>query len=251
MLPLEALSTMKIMVATPAFGFNVSPLYVETVSRLVGAGLNVHLVFIGDSHIDRARNKLVALFLAQSDCTHLFFLDADIGATPEAFARLLLADRDVAVGVYPLKQYKWPDGGLEGDSEEIRALLMSYPFVPLNNRLVSDTDGFSEVAEATTGFMCIKRGVFDKLREAYPNLNYVPDWTADDGNHWAFFDAHIDPASRRFLTEDYAFCHLWRSIGGRIWIDLYSKLTHQGPHQWEGNLYQHLELMGLKIQKAA
>ena len=44
------------------------------------------------------------------------------------------------------------------------------------SRLVIDSDGFMQVREAPTGFMCIKRGVFDRLIAAYPELRYVPDW---------------------------------------------------------------------------
>ena len=42
--------------------------------------------------------------------------------------------------------------------------------------LVIDADGFMKVREAPTGFMCIKRSVFDRLIAAYPQLRYVPDW---------------------------------------------------------------------------
>jgi hypothetical protein len=31
------------------------------------------------------------------------------------------------------------------------------------------------VAEAPTGFMCIKRDVFHKMMTRYPEINYVPD----------------------------------------------------------------------------
>jgi hypothetical protein len=50
----------------------------------------------GDSLVTRCRNDCVAVFLANPQFTHLFFVDADIGFTPEAAFRLLLADRDVA-----------------------------------------------------------------------------------------------------------------------------------------------------------
>ena len=66
----------------------------------------------GDSLVTRCRNDCVAIFLANSRFTHLFFIDADIGFTPEAAFRLLLADRDVAAGVYPLKRETWPPGGV-------------------------------------------------------------------------------------------------------------------------------------------
>ena len=67
-----------------------------------------------------------------------------------------------------------------------------------------------EVREAPTGFMCIKRQVFDRLIAAYPELQYVPDWPKgtypEGGVHYRFFDVMVDPESRRYLSEDYGFC---------------------------------------------
>jgi hypothetical protein len=54
----------------------------------------------------------VAYFLSNPLFTHLFFIDADIGFSPEAAFRLLLCDRDVAGGVYPLKREDWPAAGV-------------------------------------------------------------------------------------------------------------------------------------------
>ena len=60
----------------------------------------------------RCRNDCVAYFLANPRFTHLFFIDADIGFTPEAASRLLRGDRDIAAGVYPLKRDDWPAAGV-------------------------------------------------------------------------------------------------------------------------------------------
>ena len=43
----------------------------------------------------------------------------------------------------------------------------------------ADSDGFIEVAEAPNGFMCVKRDVFRRLMEGYPNLRYTPDGYAN------------------------------------------------------------------------
>ena len=63
--------------------------------------------------------------------------------------------------------------------------------------LVIDGDGFMQVREAPTGFMCIKRQVFDRLIAAYPELRYVPDWPKgtypEGGVHYRFFDVMVDP----------------------------------------------------------
>jgi hypothetical protein len=80
--------------------------------------------------------------------------------------------------------------------------------------------------------MCIKRGVFDRLIAAYPELQYVPDWPKgtypEGGVHYRFFDVMVDPESRRYLSEDYGFCRLWEKIGGKVYVDANSNLSHQG-----------------------
>ena len=60
----------------------------------------------------------------------------------------------------------------------------------------ADADGFAEVAEAPTGFMVIKRHVFYKMMQHYPELNYVPDGPKPHPQahlHWLFFDCMVDP----------------------------------------------------------
>jgi hypothetical protein len=102
-----------------------------------------------------------------------------------------------------------------------------------------DRDGFMEVREAPTGFMCIKRQVFDRLIEAYPDMRYVPDWPKgtypEGGVHYRFFDVMVDPESRRYLSEDYGFCRIWEAIGGKIFVDANSDLSHQGERLYTGD----------------
>jgi hypothetical protein len=111
---------------------------------------------------------------------------------------------------------------------------------------VPDADGIVEVAEAPTGFMCIKRDVFRQMMDKYPKLSYVPDGPPNPlaHLHWLFFDCMVDPDDGRYLSEDYAFCRRWRDIGGKIWVDLHCKLMHLGQHNFRGDLAESLRLQG-------
>jgi len=164
------------------------------------------------------------------------------------FARLARSYPDAAGPyVYPLKAFNWPAEGLaQGTTEqEFDVRYTAYPFNPLETgTLAVNRDGFGEISEAPTGFMCIKRHVFDKMRAAYPERQCAPDRGDDPSIHglyWTFFEDLIEPKTRRLLTEDYAFCHLWRKIGGKVFIDIDSKFSHQGQHVWQGDLAKHLE----------
>jgi hypothetical protein len=85
--------------------------------------------------------------------------------------------------------------------------------------------------------MLIKRGVFDRLKAAYPELRYTPDMLDSIGveHYYRFFDVMVDPVSGRYLSEDYGFCRLWEKLGGKIHVDANSNLSHQGGKIYRGD----------------
>jgi len=101
--------------------------------------------------------------------------------------------------------------------------------------------GFVEVFDGATGFMLIKREVFARMKKAYPELQYQTDQLINSQkykskNTWAFFDTMIDPDDKRYLSEDYAFCRLWQKIGGKIYADIQSPITHWGTFAFKGHV---------------
>jgi len=210
------------------------------------AGMRMQvLLHQGESLVTRARNNCVAQFLAHPHWTHLFWIDADIGFSSEAAFRLLRSNYDIAAGVYPLKRENWPDGGVaEGTTQQrFEANFTRYTVnakacaASTRVELEVQPDGFMKMTEAPTGFMVIKRAVFERLIARYPELNYVPDsiGEADLGLHYRFFDVMVDPQTRRYLSEDYGFCRLWSGLGESVYIDANSNLTHQGAKTYRGD----------------
>ena len=241
MLPVSALKSMRVMFATPCYISAVTMNYVASIFSL------------RESLIPRGRNKMVMKFLSE-EFTHLFWIDSDIAFNPQSVFRLLLADRDIAAGVYPMKNFKWPAEGVPAGTTQklFEDRYGEYPFNPIDHGAsrVSpyvDDEGFVEVAEAPTGFMAIKRHVFTAMMKQYPELNYVPDGPPNHPQahlHWRFFDCMVDPDSGRYLSEDYAFCRRWRDTGGKIWVDLDCKLMHLGQHLFGGDLAESLRAQG-------
>jgi hypothetical protein len=257
MLAATALKSMHVMFATPCYISAVSMNYVASIFSLtydaVSRGLPCTLHLHSESLIPRGRNKMVLKFLSEPHFTHLFWIDSDIAFSADQVFRLLLADRDIVAGVYPMKSMNWPAEGLPTGMtrHEFETRYTDYPFNPImRDGKVSeyaDSEGFIEVAEAPNGFMAIKRNVFLAMMQRYPELNYVPDGPPNNPQaklHWRFFDCIVDPDSGRYLSEDFAFCRRWRDMGGKIWVDLTCKLGHLGQHMYQGDLAQSLKVQG-------
>lgn len=170
-----------------------------------------------ESLVQRARNTCVAHFLA-SDSTHLMFVDSDIGFTGDQVVRLLAHDRPLVGGLYrkkTLERRDWVATYLPGAT------------APRDPRT-----GAIRVAAIGTGFMLIERAVITRMIEAFPQTAYAvhphdSSGPAVQGAH-ALFDCWIDPVTRTYLSEDYAFCERWRVLGGEVWADPALILEHHG-----------------------
>ena len=261
MLPVEELKKIHLAIATPCYGGQVFQNYFMSILKFVffanQNGIKVSFIVRGgDSLITRMRNSIVAEVLTDETYTHLLWIDADIGFEPEAIVRLLLADRDVACGLYPLKKIVWPETLPEAMSHpEFEALYTHYPYNPVHNARIDD-EGFIEVLDAPTGFMLIKREVFAKLVDAYPGLQFKPDHMLGlegvaekiANYHYRFFDVMTEE-NGRYLSEDYAFCRRWQNIGGKVVIDVTSNLSHQGGHLYTGNFLASLQARNTQHEK--
>jgi hypothetical protein len=176
------------------------------------------------------------MFLA-TDYTHLFFIDADIAFDAEETLRMVLTDKDVVCGAYPRKFTNW-GRALEcaasgGNIEQVKRESLEHVinFIDDNRSPPIDDTGCVEVAYAGTGFMLIKRSVFYTLK---PHVDiYLCDAevkgeiSVNDVIH-EFFYIEREPKTKRLLSEDYAFCRLWRSHGGKIHVATWLNLSHIG-----------------------
>ena len=252
--------SIKIFVATPCYGGMLTTNYFEgcmgLMAECIRKGIGLQFATIGnESLVTRARNTLVQLFMDdKKEYTHLMFIDADIGFQPEAIFRMLELDKEVVASIYPRKAIDWNKGKKKVESkpnispDELHAFSLQYNLNVKNPKHIEMQKGFIEVMDAPTGFMLIKRNVFNKMKIAYPHLKFTNDqhigqphetkFNKHDTSDWnyAFFDTMIDPDSKRYLSEDYAFCRLWQKIGGTVYADIMSGLTHYGTYAFKGNV---------------
>jgi hypothetical protein len=204
-------------------------------------GFRVSIELLGyDSLVTRSRNTLVAKFLDTATATHLLFIDADIAFEVERVVRMLRFDDDVVAGMYPLKMIHWDNAAIERakSGEPPDSAPLSYVGYPCDGDEAESRDGFVTGLYAGAGFMLIRRAVFLRLIEAFPETRYTAAHTqpvpSDSRNQYALFDCMIEPVTGHYLSEDYAFCRRWRSIGGRVWLDTQGELTHIGTYEFAG-----------------
>ena len=225
----------------------VSHLYTASLLKLQSAcaanniGLSV-LMQGGDALITRARQNLVAHFLGNSAATHLLFIDADIAFEPAQVFRLLRFNVEIAAAVYPTKRIDWPrvQAQVRDGRQNLESAALSYVLEFDDPARIEQRDGFARARYAGTGFLMIRRDALLRMIEAYPELHYTREHQQQDplaGSPWryALFDCLIDPPGGTYLSEDYSFCRRWRSLGGEIWLDLRSRLSHTGPQRFNGD----------------
>jgi len=195
-----------------------------------------------ESLISRGRNAGAA-FTLSTDATHLMFVDTDVSFDPKDFFRLLSLDKDVAVGLYPKKYIS---------DRKMDILFKKYSEPPkIWRNLATDfsseldfnkmKDDSVEVEYAATGFMLIKRECFEKIIKERPDLKYKNDidgYMEAGDNFYDFFQCRINPETKKYESEDYGFCQLWRSLGGKIHAIPDITLRHRGYMNFSGNLKQ-------------
>lgn len=267
----DELRKKRLFVATPCYGGQCLGLYAKSCLDLQAVcmqyGIECRFSFIfNESLITRARNYLVDEFL-RSGCTHLLFIDADIQFNPQDVLALLALDYDICGGPYPKKSINWSNitnairknVEVSPDNEPrmkpdfnpgiLEGVTGDFVFNPVPGTTSFKVTEPVEVMEIGTGYMMVKKEVFDKFKAAYPELNYKPDHIGQanfDGSRYihAYFDTVIDPVSHRYLSEDYMFCQWSRKIGIKIWLCPWMKTTHVGSYGFQGDLQAVASLTG-------
>lgn len=254
----------KLFIACPMYGGMAHGLFMMSCLRIQSlmAANNVDTRFsflFNESLITRARNYLVDEFL-RSDCTHLLFIDADVQVVPEDVLTLMALEKEIIGGPYPKKTINWeaianaarknPDM----PPNDLEKLVGSFVFNLDKNTPVGKGEKKlliyepTEVLEIGTGYMLIKREVFNTMNKKLPQIKYRPDHVGQenfDGSRYihAYFDTVIDTkesitggGTDRYLSEDYMFCQMWRKIGGKIFLCPWMKTIHVGSYGFIGDL---------------
>jgi hypothetical protein len=254
---IEELKKYSIFCGTPMYGGNCAGLFAKSTNDLSAmcARYDIELCFyylFNESLVQRARNYVVDEFL-RSNCTHLMFIDSDIGFVAKDVLTLLAIqtsrpdEYDIVTGPYPKKSIAWEkvkkavENGKADNPFDLQHYTADYVFNPVKGTKSFKLNEPVEVAEGGTGFMLIPRSVFEKYEKAYPELKYIPDHSRTehfDGSReiMAYFDCEIDPDSRRYLSEDYFFCRNARNADIKVHMCPWMEIQHVGSIIYRGSM---------------
>ena len=221
---IDYLRTTRVHICMPCYGGQLTEStfmsYIKwsNTARQLGLDWTVETM-TNESLISRARNTLTAKFLNTKESTHLMFIDADIGWEPWHLLVMLDAQKDVIGGLYPMKSLpvKWCVNGLAGVVEDPNSPLI-------------------EVSKTGTGFLLMKREVFEKL-DAHPAVRAFANDIGLPRELDPYMKTYFDTAVRegRYYSEDWTFCENWRDLGGQVWVDKRVLLRHTGTYTFDGN----------------
>ena len=167
---------------------------------------------------------------------------------------MIALDREVIAIPYPMKTINWDKVDRLSkeikykNSTELSTLGFTYPIKVADTSNIIVQNNVIEVTHAPTGCMLIKRQVFDKMIEKYPDLE-INQPTILNGeetknkNLYNFFDTLHDPITKKYYGEDFGFCQKWRDIGGKCYCYINRFITHVGEYQYSGRFRDELNYM--------
>ena len=255
---IETLRKNGLFLATPMYGGQCAGMFARSVADLAaicsqnGIPLQMYFLF-NESLITRARNYCCDEFM-RSPSQHLMFIDADIGFNPHDVIALMALQAnepekyDIVGGPYPKKCISWEKikmavdkGVADEDPGVLEKFVGDYVFNPKNGQGSIQISEPCEVLEIGTGFMMVTKAAMQKFADTYKEMMYRPDHVrteAFDGSReiMQYFQAEIDPKSKRYLSEDYWFCQKAQEAGLKTWFCPWMKMQHVGTYIFGGSL---------------
>lgn len=210
----DELRKYKLFFGAPCYGSLTNSNFAQSMANLTTLCTqhNIYLqmyLLNNESLITRARNYIADAFL-RSECTHMIFVDADIGFNPmDVIALLALqiskpSEYDIIGAAYPKKTISWEkiktavDKGLaDKNPADLARFVGDFVLNPLPGKDKINLFEPSQVLEIGTGFMLFPRETLNKFKEAFPHYTYRPDHVRSaefDGSReiHQFFQAEID-----------------------------------------------------------
>lgn len=223
----QAFKPLRAYIATPAYDGKVECNFSQSLAEaafcapLFQVGITAGVMGNG-AFIDLARNIFVKKFLEEfTDCTHLFFIDADLKFEARAFIGLIKEDKPIIAGLYRRRQ----------EPEDYPVRWVNHPTL---GGLWVEEDKFLMCDRVPTGFLCIRRDVVEEMAKDAVQMRIH----GQNGPVPRLFYTKLDEEGR-FIGEDYCFCDDYvKKYGKYIPVATDLDFTHGG---YFGNFHKWLE----------
>ncbi len=271
------LEGVSLLVCTPVRG-GFSPSNGESVRTLEAWARDNHIPFdtrrVAEAPVDAARDLLAAAFLTAKHSeppapfTHCLMVDAGVGFQPETVEKLLAADEDFTAAAVPLRNVRLDRVAERGETRfgADFAVMLTRDQIERGKAHIEPKAGspFVEVDGIGAAMICMRRKVFGRIFEGYPELRHkegfsyflpaimnskgqTPERAArmavltaermHNYNEWSNFD-NFEDFER--CGEDIAFCRRWRGLHSPeepacIWVLVDAQLVHEGHGMFHGN----------------
>jgi len=213
---------MSILIALPCYGGMVSD---KTAKGLFNLGKDLRtngvdhglITLANESLVTKARSRIANFFINNTTYEYVMFIDADIGFESTDVLNLISHKKDIVCGAYPMK-----------------GIPLRYNY-NITQPPVAE-DGLIKIDNIGFGFVLIHRSVFDKIKQNYEELKYIPALgnssypitEAEYNNSYHYFNELKKDMS--FLPEDFSFFERAKSVGFTAWLDTSISLSHVGSY---------------------
>ena len=249
-----------LFIAIPAYGGKVYAEFTRCLLRLTGElgvrKIRHHVEFLTtESLISRGRNTLIAKFYSQRHFTHILFLDADLLFNYMAIITMISRRKEIIACPYPKKMYNLNkvdelfQSGMSakdilGDKQ---SLITDLNYNLMEGAMLQEGGGCSLAKDLPTGCLLIKRSAITSMMLYYNDRQYQNNIAGLDSamNNYYYDLFGTGVVNTMYLSEDYYFCFLARSIGLECWIESGFTFGHIGSIIFYGNLEEQLQHFGV------
>lgn len=256
-------SRARIFIAVPSARDGMHPAVASGIFNLLKAGFEINSPFemlgplVQSADICKTREQLAWIFLNETDATHMLFLDDDVAVSPACVEGMLAADSGLVCTPYPKRGgIDWAAVAHQGmqtgmvSEAPFEAVAYRYALRVGPEGMAPGSDHCAAVVGAPLGASLIRRQELQALSDACTQRirSTFPDGTVRTipALFGLLTDKCADGVGVERLSEDFSFCHRWRSHGGvvKLYLGPGSPVDHYGAHCFRG----HIEALGFRRQ---
>jgi hypothetical protein len=246
---------MKIMIGSPSYDGNVRKEYMTSVLALTeglrAKGIEYTVNLKAGTLVHVARNLICADFLSDRSCSHLLFIDTDIGFNPSAAFAMLGRNEPIAACACPYREMPVQRKVATTDKTiaEMLSQLFKYNIDPViaDGKIAID-NGFLSVRSVGAALLLVARAALETMIRSGAAAKYTSEEFPP--NYHGFFDYIFEGG--REIGEDRSFCARWLKASGKHIPCLVTEyVAHVGPIESRGRFSDKLAANAMPARPAS